>query len=86
MGSGLMAKGESLEGFTLPGTDGKYHPARAVIEGSSSVVTSDKVAKPVAVLHGWAMIPEGKLFNCEGLPAAPFRRDPTSDPKRDEEP
>ncbi len=86
VGSGLMAKGDALEGFTVAGADGKFHPARAVIEGSTVVVTSDQVAKPVAVRHGWAMMPEGNLFNREGLPAAPFRSDPPTGQKRADEP
>jgi sialate O-acetylesterase len=86
VGSGLMAKGDSLEGFTMAGADGKFHPARAVIEGATVVVTSDKVAKPVAVRHGWAMMPEGNLFNREGLPAVPFRSDPPSGTERAVEP
>lgn len=50
-----------------------------MIEGSSVVVSSDKVAKPVAVRYGWAMVPDGNLFNREGLPAAPFRTDASND-------
>ena len=75
MGAGLMANGDSLKGFTIAGTDGKFLPARAEIAGSTVVVTSDKIIKPVAVRYGWAMVPDGNLFNREGLPAAPFRSD-----------
>lgn len=82
VGSGLMAKGDSLEGITLAGVDGKFHPARGVIEGSTVVVTSSKVTNPTAVRYGWAMVPNGNLFNREGLPAAPFRSDPPADTKR----
>jgi sialate O-acetylesterase len=82
VGSGLMAKGDSLEGIALADADGKFHPARGVIEGSTVVVTSSKVANPTAVRYGWAMVPNGNLFNREGLPAAPFRSDPPADTKR----
>jgi sialate O-acetylesterase len=82
VGSGLIAKGDSLEGITLAGADGKFHPARGVIEGSTVVVTSSKVANPTAVRYGWAMVPNGNLFNREGLPAAPFRSDPPPDMMR----
>ena len=81
VGSGLMAKGDALEGITLAGADGKFHPARAVIEGSTVVVTSSKVANPAAVRYGWAMVPDGNLCNREGLPAAPFRSDPPAAPR-----
>ena len=86
VGAGLMTKGDSLEGFTLAGTDGRFHAAKAVIEGSTVLATSDKVEKPVAVRYGWAMMPDGNLFNREGLPAAPFRSDPPTGPKSADEP
>ncbi len=75
-GTGLMAKGEELKGFTVAGADGKFLPARAEIDGSSVVVTADQIPKPAAVRYGWAIMPDGNLFNREGLPAAPFRSDP----------
>ena len=75
MGAGLMANGDSLKGFTMAGVDGKFLPAGAEIAGSTVVVTSNKITKPVAVRYGWAMVPDGNLFNREGLPAAPFRSD-----------
>lgn len=75
LGQGLMAQGDSLKGFTIADTSGKFIPARAVIEGSSVVVTSGKITKPAAVRFGWAMVPDGNLFNRDGLPAVPFRTD-----------
>ena len=75
VGSGLMAREGELKGFTVAGSDGKFLPARAVIEGSTVIVTSEKVPEPVSVRFGWAMVPEVNLFNREGLPAVPFRTD-----------
>ncbi len=75
LGEGLVAQGDSLKGFTMAGADGKFIPARAVIEGSTVVVTSEKITKAAAVRYGWAMVPDGNLFNREGLPAVPFRTD-----------
>jgi sialate O-acetylesterase len=75
VGAGLMANGDSLKGFTIAGANGKFLPARAEIVGSTVVVTSDKITKPVAVRYGWAMVPDCNLFNREGLPAPPFRSD-----------
>lgn len=74
-GTGLLAKDGALKGFTVAGPDGKFHPADAVIEGATVVVTSNKVPRPTAVRYNWAMVPDGNLFNREGLPAAPFRSD-----------
>ena len=75
VGTGLMAKGGDLKGFTLAGEDGKFPSATAVIEGDKVVVSSAEVAKPVAVRYGWANTPDVNLFNKEGLPASPFRTD-----------
>ncbi len=75
VGGGLMAKGEALQGFTLAGADGKFLAATAAIEGATVVVTSEKIPNPTAVRYGWAMVPEGNLFNREDLPAVPFRTD-----------
>ncbi len=75
LGEGLIAKGDSLKGFTLAGDDGKFVPARAVIEDSTVVVSSDGVTKPVAVRYGWATVPDVNLYNRNGLPASPFRSD-----------
>ncbi len=74
-GKGLMAKGDHLTGFTIAGADGKFLPASAVINGQTIVVTSDKVTQPSAVRYGWATMPDGNLFNKDGLPAPPFRTD-----------
>lgn len=75
MGGGLVKKGEDLTGFTIAGSNGKFVPAKAVIEADAVVVTSEKIAKPVAVRFGWAQVPVVNLFNQQGLPAVPFRSD-----------
>jgi len=75
VGTGLVAKGGPLTGFTIAGEDKKFYPANAVIEGDAIVVSSDKVAKPVAVRYGWAAYPVVNLWNKEDLPASPFRTD-----------
>jgi sialate O-acetylesterase len=73
---GLMAKGGELTGFEVAGSDGKFYPATAKIEGTTIVVTSSSVADPAYVRYGWADSPQCNLFNGEGLPASPFRSDP----------
>ncbi len=85
-GSGLTAKEGELKGFTVAGADGKFLPARAVIDGATVVVTSEKVPEPVSVRFGWAMVPDVNLFNLEGLPAVPFRTDQPSVQKSAVEP
>ena len=75
VGGGLQCKGEALTHFTICGSDQKFKPAKAVIEGNTVVVRSDEVTKPVAVRFGWEYIPMPNLYNKEGMPASPFRTD-----------
>jgi sialate O-acetylesterase len=75
LGTGLMVKDDSLEGFTVAGDDRRFHPAVAKIEGDTIVVHSDQVQKPVAVRYAWLPYPHGSLWNRDGLPASPFRTD-----------
>ncbi len=76
VGSGLEARGEGeLEGFAVAGADRKFHWARARIAGSTVVLSSPDVPKPVAVRYAWGDSPRCNLFNKDGLPASPFRSD-----------
>ena len=68
---GLMTKGD-LTGFEVAGTDGKFAPATAVVEGETVVLTSAAVAQPVAARYGWENSPHCHLYNVAGLPASPF--------------
>ncbi|HUM07128.1 MAG TPA: sialate O-acetylesterase [Terriglobales bacterium] len=74
-GSGLVAQGGELRGFTIAGADKNFVAAKAEIKGRTVVVHSDQVAAPIAVRYGWANVPDVNLFNHEGLPASPFRTD-----------
>jgi sialate O-acetylesterase len=77
-GAGLMAKSGDPQLFTIAGEDRQFVPAKAVIDGETIVVSSDTVAKPVAVRYGWSEWAEPEkynLFNKAGLPASPFRTD-----------
>jgi sialate O-acetylesterase len=75
IGSGLVAKGGPLTGFTIAGPDHKFINAQAEIRDGKVVVWSPKVEHPVAVRYGWANYPVGNLWNREDLPASPFRTD-----------
>jgi sialate O-acetylesterase len=72
---GLVAKDGALKGFTIAGADKNFVPAKAEICGDRIVVSSDQVARPVAVRYGWANVPDVNLYNQAGLPASPFRTD-----------
>lgn len=75
IGSGLEAKGGPLTHFEIAGEDQVYHPANAVIDGETVVVSAAEVASPVAVRYGWSNIAEPNLSNAEGLPASSFCTD-----------
>jgi sialate O-acetylesterase len=72
---GLLAKGDTLKGFTISGADKKFYPANAVIAGDEVIVSSGAVANPVAVRYAWANNPLCNLYNGANLPASPFRTD-----------
>ena len=83
VGGGLVAKGSRREGqtpipltgFTIAGDDGEFVEAKAEIVGDTVVVSSDAVSAPVQVRYGWVNVPEGTLWNKDGLPASPFQSD-----------
>jgi len=75
VGSGLLADGGELTHFTIAEEDKDFVPAKAVIEGSTIVVSSPNVTNPADVRFGWENSAEPNLFNREGLPASPFRTD-----------
>ena len=56
----------------VAGTDGKFAPAKATLDGETIVASSPDVPNPVAIRYGWSNSPECNLFNGEGLPASPF--------------
>ena len=68
-----QAKGKELQGFEMAGSDRQWHSANARIEGTTVVVSSPDVAKPLAVRYAWANFPTANLYNSAGLPASPFR-------------
>lgn len=78
IGSGMVpAKAGKLNAFAIAGENQKWEWADAKISGSTIIVSSPKVTKPVAVRYAWAMNPSERnlLYNKEGLPASPFRTD-----------
>jgi len=72
---GLVAKGDTLKGFTIAGADKVFHPATAIIEGNKVIVSVTDVASPVAVRYAWENFPICNLYNGAGLPASPFKTD-----------
>lgn len=73
--AGLNARATPLTGFELAGADRVFHPATALIEGETVIVSTPEVPAPVAVRYAWTNSPAASLYNGTGLPAAPFRTD-----------
>jgi len=64
-----------LTAFEIAGADQQWSPAKAVIDGTTVIVSSEQVAAPVAVRYAWADYPQCSLYSKEGLPAYPLRTD-----------
>ena len=76
LGGGLVTSdGAAPTGFAIAGDDKTFVWAEARIDGDAVVVTSPRIAKPVAVRYAWANNPACNLANRAGLPAVPFRTD-----------
>ena len=78
VGSGLTVKDASgnVEGFEVAGTDQKFYPAKASIQGNQIALSAENVKTPIAVHYAWADdAGNANLFNKEGFPANPFRTD-----------
>ena len=73
---GLAVSGSGeVSGFAVAGADGDYHFAKAVIDGSAVLVSSEDIAQPQTVRYAWGGMPQANLVNRSGLPTAPFRTD-----------
>lgn len=79
--AGLMTKdGKLPAAFEIAGSDGKYVPAEAALDGETAVIRAAAVPMPVSVRYAWANYPAGaNVMNGAGLPCAPFRTDSTPD-------
>jgi len=76
VGGGLVSRdGKPLTEFQIAGADGKFVPAKAVIDGKTVVVSADGVAAPKHVRFGWHKTANPNLSNKAGLPASPFQTD-----------
>ena len=72
---GLISFGGDPKEFLIAGSDKKFYPALANIEGSTVVVSAKEVKVPVAVRYAWGNAIVSNLFNKEGLPISIFRTD-----------
>lgn len=73
--NGITAYAKEVAGFEIAGEDKVFYPAKAEVRRKSVVLTSDKVAKPVAVRYLWKDFAKAELFSTGGLPVSSFRTD-----------
>jgi len=77
-GGGLVIAGadKRIRTCWIAGSDRKFIPAQAIIDGDTLLVHAADIPAPKAVRYGWAHNPDGaNLYNAEGFPASPFRTD-----------
>ena len=64
---------DALKYFEVCGSDGRYHNATARTDGSTTIVVTSPVERPVALRYAWKDNPLGvNVYNAQGLPMAPF--------------
>lgn len=71
--NGLHAEGGTVRGFELADPEGHFHPAEAMIDGSSVLVHSTTIAHPTRVRYAWASFTDANLYNSAGLSASTFQ-------------
>ena len=62
-----------LNSFEVIGEDTDFVPAKAVMEGSSVILSAPGVSRPVALRFGWHKEAQPNLVNGAGLPAVAFQ-------------
>jgi sialate O-acetylesterase len=73
--NGITSYFKPLTTFEIAGADKHFYPAKAVISGTSVIVSSDQVKQPVAVRYAFKDFVVGDLFGTNGLPVSSFRTD-----------
>lgn len=68
---GLTSRGAPVVGFEIAGSDRKFIPAAARIDGENVVVTGG-IQRPRYVRYGWSSVVPGSLYNAAGLPMSTF--------------
>jgi sialate O-acetylesterase len=71
---GLYAN-ETIRGFELAGSDGKYYDATAQIQGNTVILESSKVDNPMNIRYGFGKAPYLNVYNKDGFVMSPFRTD-----------
>ncbi len=73
--------GKAPDCFEIGGEEGVFKPANAEIKGSSVILSSPDVDKPLAMRFAWNKLATPNLMNAAGLPAPAFRAGELPKPK-----
>jgi sialate O-acetylesterase len=73
--NGLSTFGKEMNHFKVAGKDKVFHPAAAIISGSTVSLSSPRVKEPIAVRYAFDDFVIGDLFGTNGLPVSSFRTD-----------
>lgn len=71
---GLKAA-KAVTDLQIAGDDRVFYMAKGQVDGSTLIVSSDDVPKPVAVRYGWDDYCAPNMYNGDDFPAVPFRTD-----------
>lgn len=71
--SGFSSVSDKITGFEIAGSDGKFIPADAEIDGNTILLCADFTAPLTAVRYQWTNYAEVGLFGKNGLPVPTFR-------------
>ncbi|MDD2797368.1 MAG: sialate O-acetylesterase [Bacteroidales bacterium] len=76
IGTGLNTRNGKIPAtFRIAGSDNKFYPAYAQIDGNTVLVSSDYVTNPTNVRYAFTDGAVTNLQNKEGFPVVPFRTD-----------
>ena len=74
--SGLQTPDDTpVKGFFISGSDARFYPATAMIQGNKVELYAPEVPQPTAVRYGYGNFFRVNLYNKAGFPAIPFRTD-----------
>jgi sialate O-acetylesterase len=73
--NGITSFWKEVKGFEIAGENKVFYPAQAIVRTKSVILSTPKVAKPVAVRYLFKNYAKAELFSGGGLPISSFRTD-----------
>jgi sialate O-acetylesterase len=71
----VVTQSERGNGFQVAGEDHQFRTADVAVRGSSVIVSSPLVSRPLAVRYAFGNVSQATLYNGAGLPSSSFRTD-----------